>query len=593
MINFKKNIPGRLTALLTPLWLVFAVSLSFNAAAQQIAIDRGVRVEGLWCFPLVTDPLQYLYLPDQASLAINERKQPQFSFIRYVNNIDNTASPDKSISQAGGGGVLHFLVTYDTDEKKVKRAEQALRELLNGNDSVKLRGPVVFKEGRFALVSSILNPDNGKNERNLLAIGAAPVLQGSRIALSFEMDPQHSKLLLESFKMNTPDVSLVFDLAFSGLTDAYNAKLTVDWAEVQKNEKISGGASVYFVSAEIEKVYEELRKTNAIKLEMAGDDSRMDALVTTAYNKITDMLFRRVEPEQLPAGQQGGLGGLLNGLFGNSGGGSMSSGKTVGFGAHFGYKLKDVKTSGTSTLSFNSRISSDRHHYITFNIGDFYKKYGQSQEYFKTVSLTDPDFEQRDIYIGVDGALLPEFDKMINSITVTMKKDHGNGSTTLKEVNIVKSTITENRQLTMNYGSVSDTDRLAWLNYDFKALYNFKGGKTYQTDWIRQNASMINLYVPYERRVVKIDGDAGLLKSKNVRAVTIRIEYSFFGENRSMETTIKPEDDFSQKQFDITLPSGQYAYKYTLRWRMKDGTEKTATGDNDTELLFIDTMPGQ
>ncbi|MBI5371976.1 MAG: hypothetical protein HZA79_08115 [Sphingobacteriales bacterium] len=572
--------------------MTITILLSLNAAAQQIAIDRGVRVEGLWCFPLLTDTLQYLYLPDQASLAINERKQPQFSFIRYVNNTDNSTSPDKSISQAGGGGVLHFLVTYDTDEKKVRRAEQALKELLNGNDSVKLRGPIVFKEGRFALVSSILNPDNGKSERNLLAMGAAPVLQGSRIALSFEMDPQRSKLLLESFKMNTPDVSLVFDLAFSGLTDAYNAKLTVDWAEVQKNEKISGGASVYFVSAEIEKVYEELRKTNAIKLEMAGDDSRMDALVTTAYNKITDMLFRRVEPEQLPAGQQGGLGGLLNGLFSNSAGGSLSSGKTVGFGAHFGYKLKDVKTSGTSTLSFNSRISSDRHHYITFNIGDFYKKYGQSEEYFRTVSLTDPDFEQRDIYIGVDGALLPEFDKMINSITVTMKKDHGNGSATLKEVNIVKSTITENRQLTMNYGSVSDTDRLAWLNYDFKAQYNFKGGKTYQTGWIRQNASMINLYVPYERRTVKIDGDPGFLKSKNVRAVTLRIEYSFFGENRSIETTVKPDDDFSQKQFDITLPSGQYAYKYTLRWRMKDGTEKTATGENDTELLFIDTIPG-
>lgn len=60
------------------------------------------------------------------------------------------------------------------------------------------------------------------------------VLQGSKIALSFELDPQRSKLLLESFKTNTPDVSIVFDLTFSGLLDAYNAKMTVDWAEVQE-----------------------------------------------------------------------------------------------------------------------------------------------------------------------------------------------------------------------------------------------------------------------------------------------------------------------------------------------------------------------
>ena len=271
----------------------------------------------------------------------------------------------------------------------------------------------------------------------------------------------------------------------------------------------------------------------------------------------------------------------------------MSSGKTYGFGAHFGYKLKDIKTSGTSTLSFSSRMSSDRHHYITFNIGDIYKKYGQNVDFFRTVSLSDPDFQQRDIYVGVDGSLLPEFEKMINSITVTMKKEHQNGSTTLKEVNIVKSTIAENKQLTMNYGSVSDSDRLAWLNYDFKAQYNFKGGKTFQTKWIRQNTSMINLYTPYQRRSIKIDGDPALLKSKNVRAITIRIEYSFFGENRIVDSTVKPDDDFAQKAFEITLPAGVISYNYTIRWRMRDGTERTSTGANDNDLLFIDDIPAQ
>ncbi len=570
--------------------IVIAAILLINSAisAQQIAIDRGVRVEGLWCFPLVTDTAQYLYLPDRSMLAIDEKKQPQFSFIRYVRDDDSiSTTPERSITQAGGGGVLHFLVTYDTEEKKVKKAEERLKELLN-NDEAKLKGPVIFKEGRFALVSSILNPANGKTERTLMAMGAAPVLQGSKIALSFEMDPQFSKLLLESFKMTTPDVSLVFDLVFSGLTDAYNAKLTVDWDEVYKYEKISGGANVYFVSAELEKIYEELRKTNAIKLETAGEDAKLEPLVTSAYSKITDMLFRRIEPEQVPPSEQGGLGALLGSLFSNNAGGAFSSGKTFGFGAHFGYKRKDTKMSGHSVLNFNSRSSSDRHHYITFNIGDFYKKYGQSEDYFKTISLSDPDFQKRDIFIGVDGALIPEFDKMINSITVTLRKSHQNGSTTLREVNIVKATLADAKNISMSYGSVGDADRLTWLNYDFKAQYNFKGGKTYQEDWHQQNAAMINLFAPYERRTIRLEADAAVLKEKNVRATTVRIEYPFFGEKKTMEMTVKPEDDLAQKQFDITLPAGQYSYKYTIRWRLKDGTEKVATGENDTEILFID-----
>jgi hypothetical protein len=190
----------------------------------------------------------------------------------------------------------------------------------------------------------VLNPANGATERKLMAIGQAPVLEGSRIALSFEVDPERSKLLLESFQMNTPDISIIFDLSFSGLTDAYNAKLTVDWSEVQKYEKIAGGANVYFISAELEKVYEELQRKSAIKLETAGSDGNMEALVNNAYGKLTDLLFRKVESEQANPAERGGINNLLESLFSNrGGGGALSSSKLFGFGAHAAYRLKDIK----------------------------------------------------------------------------------------------------------------------------------------------------------------------------------------------------------------------------------------------------------
>ena len=71
---------------------------------------------------------------------------------------------------------------------------------------------------------------------------------------------EQATLLLESFKMATPDVSIVFDMTFAGLTEAYQAHLTVDWSEVRESEAFSAGASIYFVSADVEKVFDDLRR---------------------------------------------------------------------------------------------------------------------------------------------------------------------------------------------------------------------------------------------------------------------------------------------------------------------------------------------
>ncbi|HQX95281.1 MAG: hypothetical protein IPH34_12870 [Chitinophagaceae bacterium] len=572
-------------------WFVLALfsTLSQVSWAQQIAIDRGLKLEGIWCFPLVTDSNQYLFLPDQSMLGTNNKNEPQFSFIRYVNpTAVSNSGTDNSLVDAGGGGVLHFLVTYNTDEKKIAKAQERLREKLN-NDEAQIKGPIIFKEGRYALISSIINPDNGQSEKKLLAMGAAPVLQGSKIALSFELDPQRSKLLLESFKTNTPDVSIVFDLTFSGLLDAYNAKMTVDWAEVQKYEKIGGGVQIYFVSAELEKIYEELRRTSAIKLDVVGEDSRMQKIVDEAYAKVTEMMFQRVQPEQVPATDQNSLAGMLGSVLGSSGGGGSGSGFPLG--AHFGYKRKDIKMSGKSVLDFSSRNATERHHYITFNMGDLFKKYGADSNYFRTISLYDPEFQIRQIFVGIDGSIIPEFEKMINNVTITLRKKHQNGSSTFKEVIIKKGTLESNKELMMTYNSVGDLDREKWLQYEYKAQFNFLGGKTYQTDWKQQSNSMINIFVPYIRKIIKVDAEQEVLVQKNVRAITVKIDYPFLGDIHTKEFTVRPGEDLTKKSFEVTLPNGQYDYKYNIRWRFKNNTERIYNGVNDTEILFIDNIP--
>ena len=145
-------------------------------------------------------------------------------------------------------------------------------------------------------------------------------------------------------------------------------------------------------------------------------------IVDEAYAKVTEMMFQRVQPEQVPATDQNSLAGMLGSVLGSSGGGGSGSGFPLG--AHFGYKRKDIKMSGKSVLDFSSRNATERHHYITFNMGDLFKKYGADSNYFRTISLYDPEFQIRQIFVGIDGSIIPEFEKMINNVTITLRKKH-------------------------------------------------------------------------------------------------------------------------------------------------------------------------
>jgi hypothetical protein len=508
--------------------------------------------------------------------------------MRYVDNTATDGSTDKTITEAAGGAVLHFLVEYNTSKDTVTAAEKALRELFK-NEKIVLRGPIIFNSGEYALVSSILNPDR-TTKTSLLALGKAPVLEGSRIALSFEMTPENSKILMENFKMSTPDISLVFDMSFSGLTDAYSAELTIDWAEVKNSMSMGAGGSIYFVSADVKASFERLRRDNAIKLVTFGEDQNMDALLNTVYDKLLNLLFKPVSPEEVPQNQRGGLTDALAALVSSRG--ALGSRNTTGFGLNAEFQLKDMKSEGKSKLNFNSRATVLRHHYIVYNIGNFYKKYGNDENYFKSVNIFDPDFTQREVHVGIDGSLEPEFDKFINSVTVKLLKKHQNGEQTLQELFIDKNIFkNKTNQLKMVYGSVKDTDRLKWLEYEYQATWQFQKGGSYTGNWTPQGSSMINLFAPYERRTIELWGDQDILKQNQIRAVVVTLEYDFFNEKRKPKIIIKTSEPIENKGFEITQPLNVYNYKYSIDWIKENGQKISKQANDSTGIIIIDKLP--
>lgn len=554
----------------------------------MIQIDKGVIVNGLWCFPTLNDATKYFYLPQNPHIALDKNKQPQFSFIRYVKNLASSKAEGKSITEAQGGAILHFLVTYDTPQEKIDAAQQELQQVSQKFDA-EIVGPVIFKEGRFTLISSILTAGSKIPERQIITTGQAPLLEGGRIALSFEMTSERSKLLLESFKMTTPDISMLFEMTFSGLSDAYNATMKVKWDDVYKSESINKTSSFLFLSSDIQKTYAELQRTQSIQLTTAGNDENMEAIVNSAYQKLTDLLFTPFDPEALTGKEQEQTQGKMSTQIDLLG--LLTTHNPLNLNSNKAYKRKEIKNSGTSELTFNSRLNVDRYHMMVFNIGDLYKKFGNDERFFRDINMDDAAFQQREIKIGIDGEVLPEFDKMIDNVTVTLRKIHENGEETIQEINLTKNKVNENNVLELIYGSQGDKDREKWMNYDFKTAFAFKGGGMYETPWTTQNFAMINLHPPYQRRVIQLDGDIQKLKAQNVRAVNVQIEFLFLGEEKKVQQTVRVNEGLNGKQLEITLPKNVFDYHYKMNWIMEDGSQKTFTGTGSSGVMYIDNLP--
>lgn len=548
--------------------------------AQPILIEEMVEVDGLICFPVIGDTSTYKYLPSNGRLALNKENYPEFSFLQYAFENNQNERSSSSITDAIGGGLLHFLVLYETPSNTVRRAERRLRTKLK-NKELKLVGPVDISSGQFLLVSSVLI--NGEEERQLIGTGKAPVFQNSKVAFSFMLDPIKSQILMESFKMTTPDISIVFDLGFKGLTSAYSGKLTVDWSQVQRSSYSNKSVDAIFYSSDVEKTFGELIQTGAVKMESYGRDSIASDLLDLAYDRLLKLMFDPTRPDSI---EEEDTGGWIEDVFGNRGlGGSLIGGSNV-------YKSRTIKTSGTTTVDISSRKMVDRHHFVTFNIGDLYKDYGDNDRVFKKVVPDNEIFKQREVFVNLDGSIREEFDEMISSVSVTLKKEHKNGDETVREVffdtELLKDYEGSPKLIYMNK---EDADKEKWLEYNYSINWQFRKDGTYQTDWYTANTPIINLYAPYKYHQIDILGDLKKLNEEEVVAVVIQVEYPFFGKIKKERLIIKPFLEEQENVLKTVLPNEVMSVKYEITWVYKNGKKIQFDGLDEIGIILIDEIP--
>jgi len=569
--------------------LALALAAARGAAAQQVLIDHGAYVEGLHCYPSAVDENAWYYIPNTVRFVTDEDGRPKFSYLRYVINKLGTDSGSKGITNAEGGGILHLIVVLETPQEKIAAAQEGLKQLLH-NQKLVLRGPVIFKSGRYSLVSTTITGD--KEHANVLAAGNAPVLEGSQLALSFEVGPERSTLLLESLKMATPDVQLKFEMTVEGIRDAFDAEMKIHWDDVYNSKEwgVKGSAEFYVgVGAEIKDAIANLIQNKVIELHTRGANPNMEALLEKTQTQLLELMFDPVEPKQ-------GVGG--RDLFGK-----MSELETADrvqkkkdesagyLNVSFAYKMKEIRRTGTTVVSLNSQSTSQSIATLAFGVGNVWKEHGDDPKMFKTVNLADPAFQQREIHVAIDGAILPEFDKYINSVTTTLRKQHQNGKMTVQEVVIDRDTFNKKENdFRMIYGWDGDDDRDAWLGYEYRTRWSFKGGGVFETDWTKHEANMIDLFAPYNRKVVRVLGDNTVLQQKGVRAVVVEVTYPFFEGKKQQQIRFRTDKPIQDQQLELTLPLDQRRYDYKVTW--VGAPEKLEqTGSDNSGILFVDELP--
>jgi hypothetical protein len=296
-------------------------------------------------------------------------------------------------------------------------------------------------------------------------------------------------------------------------------------------------------------------------------------------------MFNPVQPGEIPAQNRKGI---MEEIFGA--GGPLSLGL---FGNSNAYILREIKTSGKSLISLNSRSGVERRHMITFNIGNLYEMHGNDRRIFRDVVLDDPAFQQREVRIGIDGDLQSSFEHMVKNAAVSLRKIHENGKETLREVFLSKNTLAENSgEIVMTYLNQEDHDRLGWLNYEYQVIWNFGSEGNYSTGWIKQNTPIINLYAPYKSHTITVDGDVEKLKDQNIRAISVKIKYTFFGKEKEDQMVIRTSEILKDKFFNTTLPIERQRVEYFITWIRNDGTTLSHHGFDDYGLIFIDEIQG-
>ncbi|HLT71183.1 MAG TPA: hypothetical protein VKZ75_00960, partial [Cyclobacteriaceae bacterium] len=276
------------------------LATAIEGFGQNIILDKPTKAGELTLYPDRDDPKSYYYLVDKPKIAVDANGKPQFSFLRYV---DNTPTGD----EGEGGGIVHAIVELQVSEDQRREAETELQGIESG---AKLIGPVAYKDGSIALISSTMQPD-GEFSRQVIGMGKAPLLDGHKAAVSVLLTKLGAKVLHASFQTPTPDMTFAFEMTISGYRMPKKAIIEANFDMIYEHKAFRAAIAAPVLQAEVNMAFDDLVRSGAIKVINKGADEQMEKLIEDAYNKLTRMMFEPTGGTGTPSLEQlaGSTGG--------------------------------------------------------------------------------------------------------------------------------------------------------------------------------------------------------------------------------------------------------------------------------------------
>lgn len=593
--------------------------VSIQVQAQQIVFDRGVKAGQLTVFPEINNPNNYYYLLDKAQVATNVNGQPMFSFIRYVRNSASAGATASTITESNdAGGVLHVLVSLNVPEDMRKDAERQLQRLNSAN---KLVGPIIYKSGKVAVTSSVIGSD-GELTRKVVGIGAAPILDGQKAAISVLLTKQGADILWATFQTQTPDLSFAFEMDAKGFLSPKSVKIEADFEQIYSHKSMEVAAVSPVLAAEIKASFDELSNSGAIKVTQIGDDADLNKLKETAYNQLINLMFDRVGGQGVPElSQVLGLNNrpsmldratdMLNrartearqdnerlenqarverdsvrayrnrtraamqryyrelGVTYNppasredTGGLRVNRVPIPSLAIAASFQLKEIKRTGKYVIDLNKYTEDQKTFPFAENVGPINK---QCPSCFKSVNLDDPLYKQREIQTQLVGISSQDFDSFLNNVEVVVRKKHENNEETVQNIVINKSKFNlEGNAFGMRYGWKDDNNRKKWLSYDFRTKWTYSNGATVETPWVNQEFSAINLIPPFIKKDIYVELDPEFVQRENLRGAEVKIYNNSTGKAEIKTINLKSTENGMSKSIELIMPAQSDTYEYEV-----------------------------
>jgi len=579
------------------LFFIFAIASmcsTHGAFGQNISLDHPVKCGVLQCFPSADHEHQYYYLPANPHVALSDNGKHEFSFTRYVKS-QAQSNGDGGILQADGGGIVHFLVDYSVTDKQLGKALAALKDI---DQDASIRGPIIFEAGSFALVSSFAADDDKPSEltKHVVGVGRAPLIEGLKAAVSIHLTKMGAQILWKSFQMDTPDVSLVFEMTFSGLNDPADATITADWKKLQQQADVTLGAKVSYMGIgggfDYSDFWQQANDSGAINIEYKGDPDKLQSIIDRTYAKLHDIMFEPIRVEQPTSDDDDPLSSMLAAANAARAAGGQNYSAPWEVNISGGYRRRKLTQTGNYVFNFRQRSKSSLTTAMAGNIGSLYRLYGEDPSVFRTINLSDKEFRIREISVALDARDEAEFSKYINHVTLTVHKDHGSGEQSTSEVVIKRSNFARGKPQRINYSWDEEASIDDWMQYRYKADWSFVGGASHSSGWRDYDSAAITLTPPYQYREVEFTADAEILEDENVRLVSIRVKHDFFGRQVAETINLIPGRDQLNATRIFAVPPGNDKLEYTITWTLKD-RRRINSGQlvSDETIIFCDEVP--